>query len=432
MNFNLLREISEKKSSEITEEIIQRAFRIYKCVDYLENIDDLAFIVSYKGNIELRKNEGNIYVNDKDTLYKLFKTQDDIYFLDIAPYSYIEISNFLYYTKIKYISKEVRIEAKKIEYINDLKKITNHITFLLQLIKWYLYYTNYAYFTSCIEQDLFTEFSKIKCVSTGNLEILYSLNDIEIVEKTLIFHDKYNNIIYIDNILLSHKTEIYDKIAVIVDEYFDGYKIDDTISLFFRFRSKNEIENYFNSKNMPPILDISVDYSYLGEEDGGDRSRNGDDDKRGIIGYQGEENAFRYFIKRKKEKYKTIERKIIIYEESESFFMIKKKSQVILKASWLNYPFGNDQRKPFDIEFMEDGINYYIEVKSTSHSNKQWFQISDNEWDKLIEEGERYYIYRVYNVAEGKKDNDDIRIVHNPVKQWKEGKINAYPCRIEI
>jgi len=81
---------------------------------------------------------------------------------------------------------------------------------------------------------------------------------------------------------------------------------------------------------------------------------------------------------------------------------------------------------------LEDGTNYYIEVKSTSYSNKEWFQISDNEWDKLIEEGERYYIYRVYNVVEGKKDNDDIRIVHNPVKQWKEGKINAYPYKIEI
>lgn len=432
LNFNLLKEISEKKSTEITEEIVQQAFRIYKCVDYLENIDDLAFIVSYNGNIELRKNECNIYINDKDPLYNLFKTQDDIYFLNIGHNSYIEISNFLYSAKIKYISKEVKIEAKTIEYKNDLKKITYHITFLLQLIKWYLYYTDYAYFTSCIEQDLFNEFNKTKCVSTSNLEILYSLNGVEIVEKALIFHDKYNNIIYIDNILLSHKTEIYDKIAVIIDEYFDGCKIDDTISLFFRFRSKNEIENYFNSKNMPPLLNINVDYSYLGEEDGGDADRNGDDDKRGIIGYQGEENAFRYFIKRKKEEYKTIERENFIYEESESFFGIKKKSQVILKASWLNYPFGNDQRKPFDIEFMENSINYYIEVKSTSYSGKQWFQISDNEWDKLIEEGERYYIYRVYNVVKGKKDNNDIRIVHNPVKQWKEGKINAYPYKIEI
>ena len=38
--------------------------------------------------------------------------------------------------------------------------------------------------------------------------------------------------------LLSRKTETYDKIAGIIDEFFGGIKIDNSVSLRYRYQSK--------------------------------------------------------------------------------------------------------------------------------------------------------------------------------------------------
>lgn len=72
---------------------------------------------------------------------------------------------------------------------------------------------------------------------------------------------------------------------------------------------------------------------------------------------------------------------------------------------------------------------YYIEVKSTKTDTKDWFDLSRDQWELMNEKKERFFVYRVYN--SGTKLARYMRI-RNPAQLWQEGRIVAYPVRIQL
>jgi hypothetical protein len=52
----------------------------------------------------------------------------------------------------------------------------------------------------------------------------------------------------------------------------------------------------------------------------------------------------------------------------------------------------------YDIHSYEiNGDDKYIEVKTTTGINKRPFFMTDNEWEFMIRNSEKYYLYRIYD-----------------------------------
>ncbi|MBA7715518.1 hypothetical protein ES703_124566 [subsurface metagenome] len=156
-----------------------------------------------------------------------------------------------------------------------------------------------------------------------------------------------------------------------------------------------------------------------------------DDEFLRKIGLQGEENALYYLKKIKKDEYKIDSTPSRSITNKEGGFIFTEDGKNIFEANWENVH--KEQYKGYDISYIDENeIKHYIEVKSTVSSSKDWFYITENEWKYFLKKGKRYFIYRVHNVEIGKKYNDDVYIIENPCKEWREGKIIAYPYKIEI
>lgn len=104
-----------------------------------------------------------------------------------------------------------------------------------------------------------------------------------------------------------------------------------------------------------------------------------------------------------------------------------------IEIVWLNIK--KDRGRGCDFIIKVDGVeSSYIEVKSTSQNEHQLFPITGTQWEfarKLFNngQGEKYWIYRVFNA--GKKDCR-IETIQNPIEMWKEGKLFAHPINLEL
>ena len=49
----------------------------------------------------------------------------------------------------------------------------------------------------------------------------------------------------------------------------------------------------------------------------------------------------------------------------------------------------------------------------------------------MINEGEKFYIYRVYNANE-QLEGAYVKEIHDPIERWKNDEIIAYPFKLKI
>lgn len=87
-------------------------------------------------------------------------------------------------------------------------------------------------------------------------------------------------------------------------------------------------------------------------------------------------------------------------------------------VKWLNE--SGEQGLPYDITFFKDGVEKFVEVKSSSSGAKKVFEISHHEWLFAQIKSEDFIIYRVNAV---KSENPLITILPNPYYLWKSKKI---------
>lgn len=104
-----------------------------------------------------------------------------------------------------------------------------------------------------------------------------------------------------------------------------------------------------------------------------------------------------------------------------------------LEIVWLNKP--GSTGKGYDFVIKKNGIEIeYIEVKTKVQEAEELIEITGTQWEfarKLHEqdEGEKYSLYVVINAG---KSNAEIKIVRNPTKLWKDGKLYAHPINFKI
>lgn len=100
---------------------------------------------------------------------------------------------------------------------------------------------------------------------------------------------------------------------------------------------------------------------------------------------------------------------------------------------WLNKH--QDKGKGYDFVIRKkETETEYIEVKTKIGGSDELIEVTGTQWEfarKLFDqnEGERYSFYVVSNAGE---KNAEIRILRNPIKLWKEGKLYAHPVNFKL
>jgi hypothetical protein len=95
-----------------------------------------------------------------------------------------------------------------------------------------------------------------------------------------------------------------------------------------------------------------------------------------------------------------------------------------VRLIWAN--FQNEKGFPYDLIIEDDGLSY-IEVKSTTSREKMIIYLSGPEWQLMMEHGENYFIYRVFNTG---TLSPDLYIIENPALKIQNGDI--LPIKIEL
>ena len=89
-------------------------------------------------------------------------------------------------------------------------------------------------------------------------------------------------------------------------------------------------------------------------------------------------------------------------------------------VEWYNQD--EESGNPYDLTYMHEGAKVYVEVKSSSSFNKNFFEFSYREWEFAQLHGDRFVIFRVEGVlADGAPS---LFQVVNPYKQWQNGKLS--------
>jgi len=114
-------------------------------------------------------------------------------------------------------------------------------------------------------------------------------------------------------------------------------------------------------------------------------------------------------------------------QETESGFYISVDNQIKVEVNWLN-KFG-EHGIGRDIEYIENGVKHFIEVKATKTDSKEIFQISRSEWQLAKDEQENYSIFRIYNAGTSYARPEEIR---NPYKKWLDGSLSVQSLTIRI
>ncbi|KKM86017.1 hypothetical protein LCGC14_1283230, partial [marine sediment metagenome] len=420
--YNRLEEISQNDNKDITDDMRNICFKLYEIINYNLETDkfsniifsDLSYIVKSGDILQTINNEKDIiYINDNSEIFEAFKMNNNIFFLEIPENSYYKLTYFIDDAEFSYISKEVDILLKKSENRKFSDKWTFSVQNLLPCIQNFLYFQNRHYYTSCEDNNIFQIYEHIRCAFLDNLTVIYELTKGEDVykseNKAFSYFDQKANTIYIDSSLIGDISNLKLNIALKINEFFKRERLVDFILLFLKLNLKQRIE-YFKNAGWPIIFEI-LDTGSEEEEEEEDDNGNGGVDVKHLkkIGIQGEENALNYLKKIKSSEYDVEHNENITIVDKEDGFLIQEEGFTIFDATWENMPLiHGEQRKGYDLSFSENGIKNYIEVKSTVTPNIEWFKITKNEWKYFINEAEKYYIYRVYNVELGKKFNDDI------------------------
>lgn len=464
---------------------------------------------------EFWKNDNDIFVNDSQELYELFKDNTQIAFLKLPENDYPKIQYFIDAVDLSYLSKAARTilateEKPKIE-----QSLTDEIQKFVPYILRYLYQLEHDNYKSLKKDGTLAQLKNLRCYSVESLQVKYLLNLQSAFAQQNVLLDDGN--LYIQK----GQLEDTDHLAVELSKLFGELKgLDNFLVSLFDKKTEDKIENLLKAKGIqelptgeqewfrivesvpikkevlkgpeeeerinegkitdaphgetakdrskisdvqPPkytseLLEIEktrwqpecdlegaeIQYEEFKPQTkeehkirvttgSGAKSRDEGDkvgdtlspETKKAIGKRGEKEAFKCLKERLSANYR--EGKV---EETEDGFIIRFNRKLIVEAHWLNKI--EDKGEGCDIKIIESDNEEYIEVKSTKTDTKEWFDMSQKQWEFAQEKGNKFHIYRVYNA--GAKPPKVVKVVdiRNPYKHWQEGCLIAYPTRIQI
>ena len=121
------------------------------------------------------------------------------------------------------------------------------------------------------------------------------------------------------------------------------------------------------------------------------------------------------------------------FQETETGFTFTRFPDDLFEIIWLNK--NGNRGKGYDFVIKKNGIEIeYIEVKTKTVDGDELIKVTGTQWDfarKLFEQnkGDKYCFYLVQNAGE---ENAEIKILRNPIKLWREGKLHAHPINIKL
>ncbi|NPV12314.1 MAG: DUF3883 domain-containing protein [Ignavibacteria bacterium] len=122
-----------------------------------------------------------------------------------------------------------------------------------------------------------------------------------------------------------------------------------------------------------------------------------------------------------------------VIEAGSGFKVVNDDDEELVEIIWLNKE--KDVGKGYDFVVKESGTEIeYIEVKTKTKENEELIEVTGTQWEwarQLFEkgEGEKYSFYVVYKAGTREAN---IKILKNPVKLWKEGKLYAHPVKVKL
>ncbi|NKQ38114.1 MAG: hypothetical protein HF967_01305, partial [Methanosarcinales archaeon] len=267
---NVLKDISKK--SEISDEniivrIYERMNDILKDEEYSQDdfIEELKFWTD--GN-EFRKNDNNVFVNDDDVLYDLFKDEPQIAFLKIPPNHYPKLEYFIKKTGILYLTESVETKLVNKMEKNEPDDFTNKIQRSFPYILRYLYQSEYNIYDKLKKDKTLIQLKNLKCYGIENIQVEYTLNSCTVSSKQNAIIHKWD--LYIQNDCVKN---IDDYLAKELSKLFGGIKgFDDFLCALFIKNIDEEINEFLRIKGIGELPEDEEKWfersNYNGENDG--------------------------------------------------------------------------------------------------------------------------------------------------------------------
>lgn len=197
---------------------------------------------------EFWKNDDDVFVNDNQELYEMFKDSPQIAFLEIPKNYYPKLQHFIEATGLLYITKAIKtylVDSTKIIEQNGLtKQIQTFVHYILR----YLYQLGHDTYNKLKKDGTLAQLKNLTCYSIENLQIKCTLN-----EQTVITQRKailYNGNLYIQN---DHLEDI-DYLAVELSKLFGERRgLDDFLILLFDKKTDEKIENLLRAKGIQEL-----------------------------------------------------------------------------------------------------------------------------------------------------------------------------------
>lgn len=107
-------------------------------------------------------------------------------------------------------------------------------------------------------------------------------------------------------------------------------------------------------------------------------------------------------------------------------------AKITIRVKWYNKKEESYRNRDMKIIKSKDGVTTkrYIEVKTTTSNEEHVAIFPQNEWQAMMQYGERYSIFRVFNA--GQTDNIRIEKIHNPLQKIMEGNLGVKSIHLKI
>ena len=413
----------------------------------------------------------NIFYNDANELYQIFKNQENIAFINVPKADIPILEDFFKMTKTRSISSSSTVvitnEKKGLERMDLTELIQTAVPYILRFI----YHNDPDLYKKTALKKKLSQLQSLKIIEMAQLEVEVKITDIgnnksEIAEQTNLRKLYHNNKIFITEGDPQYK----DYIGLLLSSYFLDdmkgaddfianilYKIensseDTTLSAFLEDKKiyplpraeKPTLSLYFNQQDIKILFEEHPIQTQTSKQmtthqrlklpdiettrifkDG--QNTIAIDQKKRKIGMLGEELVFEILVRQLKERYPNSE----VVQETEKILKIQSKSKTNKTAKkvsiyWNSYD-ENQAAEGYDILLSENGKKTFIEVKSSGAIDKRTFEISKQEWALAKRKGDSYHIYRVLGLT---SNSPQINVIPNPYQRWVDGEIGAHSIEL--
>jgi len=214
----------------------------------------------YTTRDEFEKNENNIFLNDDDDLFNLFKDSNDIRFWNIPKPNMSELLSFAKLAQIRLISQHVDIKIYPEVICEENIDLTFYIRQLFPYIFRFLYHKNSLYFSKLSNNDYLDALSKFKIIETDSPKFIFILKSIGHTNIEIIRSDTRDVLLF--NNTLYHKKGSVDleSISIQLSKWFEmifkfseNGGLDDFILALFSKDNEEQKELYLLKKRIEKL-----------------------------------------------------------------------------------------------------------------------------------------------------------------------------------